>query len=181
MRQVSIVLTSLAVALLLAVPSVAQERTLPELMAELAEPDAQDVQGLQSEIRRRWSRSGSAAIDFLLQRGEDALEQGNFIRAAEHFSAAIDHDPNFAEAWNGRATAYFLQGEFGLSIADIRVTLALNPEHYGAMTGLGLILEEIGDSSRALAAFQLADAINPHQPAVTDALERLGRALGSDA
>lgn len=181
MRQVSIALTSLAVALLLALPGMAQDRSLSDLMGQLAQPDARDVPGIQAEIQRRWSRSGSPAVDFLLKRGEDALTQNDLLRAVEHFSAAIDHAPDFAEAWNGRATAYFLQGEYGLSVADIRVTLALNPQHYGAMTGLGLILEEIGDYPRALAAFRMADALNPHQPAVTDALDRLGRMLSADA
>lgn len=181
MRQVSIALTGLAVALCLAGPITAQDRSLSELMDQLAQPDAQDVQGLQDEIRRRWARSGSAAVDFLIERGDAALEQGNLIRAVEHFTAAIDHAPDFAEAWNGRAAAYYLQGEFGLSMSDIRVALALNPQHYGAMTGLALILEDVGDTSRAYAAYQMADALNPHQPVVTEALDRLGRALGADA
>lgn len=181
MGQVSIALTSLAVALSLALPGMAQDRSLSDLMAELADPEAQDVEGLQREIHRRWSRSGSSAVDFLVMRGEQALEQGNLIRAVDHFSAAIDHAPDFAEAWNGRATAYFLQGEYGLSIDDIRMTLALNPQHFGAMTGLGLILEEIGDVQNALEAFRMANALNPHQEAVQAALERLGRAVGSDA
>lgn len=181
MRQVSIALTSLAVALLLALPAVAQERSLPQLLAELADPEARDAQGLQNEIRRRWSRSGSSAVDFLLLRGDQAIERGNLMGAVDHFSAAIDHAPDFAEGWNRRATAYFLQGEYGLSIADIRVTLGLNPQHYGALTGLGMILEETGEIEAALAALRMSNAINPHQQGVQEAIARLERMLGSDA
>ena len=184
MRQVSIALTSGAVALFLTFTASAQVlpgRTVPQLLAELSDPEARDVEGLQNEIRRRWSQSGSAAVDFLLMRGDQAMEGGNLIRAVDHFSAAIDHAPDFAEAWNRRATAYYLQGEYGLSIADVRVTLALNPQHYGALTGLGIMLETIGDYDAALSALRAANAINPHQQGVTDAIARLERLTGSDA
>ncbi|WP_316014262.1 tetratricopeptide repeat protein [Roseobacter sp. HKCCA0434] len=181
MRRVSIALASLAVALGLAGPAAAQERTLPELLAELSQPEARDVDGLVAEIYRRWSRSGSRSMDLLVARGQSALEMGDARRAVEHFSAAIENAPEFAEAWNGRATAWYVQGEYGLSLADIRVTLALNPQHFGALTGLGLILEETGDLARAYRAFRMAEAINPHQPAVDAALDRLSRILGSEA
>jgi len=77
-------------------------------------------------------------MDLLLQRGQDALEEENYQAAIEHFTALTDHAPQFAEAWNMRATAFFLIDEYGLSIEDISRTLALNPKHFGALSGCGI-------------------------------------------
>jgi len=119
------------------------------------------------------SRSGSVAMDLLLQRGQDALEEENYQAAIEHFTALTDHAPQFAEAWNMRATAFFLIDEYGLSIEDISRTLALNPKHFGALSGLGVILEQIGDNENALLAYRAAYEINPHRENLTEAISRL--------
>ncbi|QPH53429.1 tetratricopeptide repeat protein [Pontivivens ytuae] len=172
MRQGSIALASLAVALAFCAPAHA-EQSLPELMAELADPEAQDVAGIENEIIRRWSQSGSPAMDLLVRRGQDAIESSDFAGAVEHFTAAIDHAPDFAEAYNGRATAYFLQEEYGLALEDVEAVLALNEQHFGALAGLGFIMERLGEEALAWRAFRMAQALNPHQDAVNDAILRL--------
>lgn len=72
-----------------------------------------------------------------------------------------------------RATAFFLIDEYGLSIEDIGRALALNPKHFGALSGLGVMLEEIGDTKNALLAYREAYEINPHRENLTEAISRL--------
>jgi tetratricopeptide (TPR) repeat protein len=98
---------------------------------------------------------------------------GDIRLAIEHFTALIDQDPTFAEGWNARATALFQAGEFGPSIADIAQVLQLNPRHFGALSGLGTILEETGKPERALEVYRAAQAIHPQMAGVNEAVERL--------
>lgn len=145
---------------------------LHEGLLNAEEADAEQITGRIYEI---WSRSGSDSMDLLLERGRDALTEGNTKLAIEHFTALIDHAPNFAEAYNGRATAYFQAGKYGLSLEDIRQTLQRNPRHFGAMSGLALILEEIDRPEDALAAWREVEAINPNQQGMAEAMLRLER------
>ena len=93
----------------------------------------------------------------------------------KHLTALIDHAPDFAEGWNARATAYFQAGEFGPSVADIAQTLRLNPRHFGALSGFGMILEETGRKDEALEVYRAALAIHPHLQGVLEAVDRLER------
>ncbi len=152
-----------------------QSDPLDDLFARLQAPDLSNWQLIEDEIYQRWSVSGSPAADFLLMRGREALEERDLGAAIEHLTALTDHAPDFAEGWNARATAYFRAGMFGPSIADVQRVLALNPRHFGALTGLGLMLEEMGEFDDALAAFEAARAIHPHRPDIDQAVERLTR------
>ena len=151
----------------------AQTPNLDELFTELKNPDLEDWKAVEKKIWRAWKKSGSAAMDLLLQRGHEALSEGRINDAIGHFSVLIDHAPQFAEGWNARATAFFVADRYGLSIADIQQTLALNPRHFGAMAGLGNILERMERPKRALKAYKLALEIHPHRPDVRKAVERL--------
>jgi tetratricopeptide (TPR) repeat protein len=154
---------------------------LDQLFDQLDDADTRDWQRIEGEILREWSRSGSAAMDLLLQRGRTAMERGDLTAAIEHFTALTDHAPDFAEGWNARATAFYHAGQFGPSIADIQRTLALEPRHFGALAGLGLIFESIGQEDRALEAWRMAQAIHPHSPGINDAVQRLERKVsGTD-
>lgn len=150
----------------------AELEALHEGLLNAGEADAEQISGRIYEI---WSRSGSDAMDLLLERGRDALTEGNTKLAIEHFTALADHAPDFAEAFNGRATAYFQDGKYGLSLEDIRRTLQLNPRHFGAMSGLALILEEIDRPEDALSAWREVEAINPNQQGLAEAVVRLER------
>jgi tetratricopeptide (TPR) repeat protein len=146
---------------------------LDDLFARLKTADAGEASRIEREIWIEWSKSGSPAEDLLLQRGKDAMELGDFPAAIEHFSAIIDQDPGFAEAWNARATAFYMSGAFGPSMADIGRVLSLNPRHFGALSGLAMILEESGKPDKALAAYRAALAIHPHLEGATEAVGRL--------
>ena len=151
---------------------------LDRLFAELADPDNENWAYTEQNIWIEWSKSGSPAMDMLLQRGRDAMAAGEYDAAIDHLTALIDHDPAFAEGWNARATAYFNAGLFGPSIEDVRHVLLLNPRHFGAMAGLGMMLEQMDDPKDALTAYEAARAIHPRQPGVLDAIERLNLQLG---
>jgi tetratricopeptide (TPR) repeat protein len=156
----------------------AADTKLDQLMAELAQPGRKDWERVQAQITRIWSHSGSPSMDLLLSRGNEALAAEDYPLAVEHFSALIDHAPDFAEGWNGRATAYFMMGEYSLSITDVEHVLVLNPRHFGALAGLGFMLEELDDPRLALRAFEQAQKLNPNQPTVNDAISRLGKVTG---
>lgn len=162
-------------------PGQAQTDRLDSLFAELKQPELPNWKMVENQIWAEWSKSGSPAMDLLLERGRQAMEAGDHDTAIAHFTALIDHAPKFAEGYNGRATAYFRKGLYGPALADIRRTLALNPRHFGAMMGLGTILEELGRDKQALAAYRAAQALHPHEPDLGQAVERLEKAVSGVA
>ncbi|MBA3908711.1 MAG: hypothetical protein C0524_02265 [Rhodobacter sp.] len=146
---------------------------LDDLFTRLKVAGVEEAGRIEREIWIEWSKSGSPAMDLLLQRGRDAMAMGDNKTAIDHFSAIIDYSPDFAEAWNARATAYFNAGDFGPSVADIAQVLKLNPRHFGALAGLGMILEETGNTDRALDVYKAALDLHPNLEGVSDAVKRL--------
>src|SRR6056297_2448899 len=138
------------------VPALAEETRLDTLFAQLAQAEPQEARRLAAEIELELSKSGSAAMDLLLRRGEDALQAGELAAAIEHLSAAIDHAPQFAEAWHLRSVAFFKQERYGLALHDIEQALALEPRHFNVIYGLGVLLNEMGQPDLAVDAFSRA-------------------------
>ena len=167
--------TAFCVSLGLALPGLgqAQEVDLPALLEQLADPETENWQQIERQIRTEWSRSGSAAMDLLLQRGEKAIEDEDFDAALEHLTALTDHAPGFAEGWNMRATALFQKDLFGPALEDIERALAINPQHFGAMTGLAVILQRIGMDASALEAWYLVRDVHPHRDEMHEAIKAL--------
>ncbi len=154
-------------------PVGAQTQTLDDLFEDLLVADENSWEDIEKQIWTQWSKSGSKSMDYLLERGRAEMDKGNVNEAIGHFSALIDHAPDFAEGWNARATAWFVADRYGLSIADIRQTLLLEPRHFGALAGLGMIMERMDRPEAALQVYQEAEKIHPHRPDVKAALERL--------
>lgn len=169
-------LIALAVIYATSLPLAADE--VEDLLAQLRAAEASEGARLVDEIYARWSQSGSPAMDFLLMRGREAMEAGDLRAAVEHLTALTDHAPEFAEGWNARATAFFLQERYGEAVHDIEQVLALNPNHFGAMSGLGLILEQIGYPKDALRALRAAADLNPSDVDIQGAIARLEREVG---
>lgn len=144
-----------------------------EQLASLAEDEADRRRRLSNEIGILWSQSGSDSMDLLLIRGRQAIEKGDLPKAVDHLTALTDHAPNFPEGWNARATAFFLLEEWGLALADIERALELEPRHFGALTGLAVILEKIDRPEDALQVWRRALAVHPHLERAVEAVERL--------
>ena len=146
---------------------------LDALFARLAQSDSPDWLSVQNEIWAQWSRSGSPAMDLLLRRAESAMEDGRFELALRFLDDLVRLAPNFAEGWNKRATVYFLLEEYGRSVADIERTLALEQRHFGALSGLGMILERLGDKNGAMRAYRRGLEVHPNLPGAVEGVERL--------
>ncbi|MBC9245607.1 hypothetical protein H4P12_02505 [Paracoccus sp. 11-3] len=154
----------------------AQERPdMDALFQQLAKPEGEGWRIAESDILREWSKSGSASMDLLLQRGQAALDEGEIEVAIGHLTALTDHAPEFAEGFQTRAAAYATAGQFGPALADLAKALQLEPRHFAALTQLGAMLEESGDTERALAAYRASLKIHPHQQEAIDGVERLER------
>lgn len=166
---------ALAASLIFQTAHAAEDAELEALFEGLKTADAAAVQQIESRIYEIWSQSGSPSMDLLLERGREAMEAGDTKLAIEHFTALIDHAPDFAEGYNARATAFFQNGQYGPSLEDIRTTLTLNPRHFGAMSGLALILEELGRPEDSLAAWREVQKMTPSREGLDAAITRLER------
>ena len=162
----------------LASPLWADDMRLDDLFQQLQTATDEEASGISDNIWIEWSKSGSPAMDLLLKRGRDAMNAGLPQVAIGHLTALIDHAPDFAEGYNARATAYFQTGNLGPSVSDIAKTLTLNPRHFGALAGLGMIFEQLDLPEQALEVYKAALAINPHMSDVRDAVARLETAVG---
>ena len=167
-----------AALLLLSSPVWADDTRLDDLFQQLQTATDEEAQQITGMIWLEWSKSGSPAMDLLLKRGRDAMNAGQPGLAIQHFTALIDHAPDFAEGYNARATAYYQTGDFGPSVSDIAKTLTLNPRHFGALSGLGMIFEQINEPEKALEVYKAALAINPHLPNIVEAVKRLETSVG---
>jgi len=168
-----------ALSLTFASPVLAQEAPdLDALLSELANPETQNWQRIERQLQTEWSKSGSSAMDLLLQRAQKAMDAEEWDTALEHLTALTDHAPDFAEGWHARATVYFKKGLYGPAIEDIGRTLAINPNHYNALTGLAVMFEELQMGPQALELYRMVNAINPHREETIQAEERLQHAFG---
>ncbi len=162
-------------------PRVIAEMTLDELFAELPEhADSPPGQRIEAEILKRFNRSGSDTADLLMSWASSAIEAKNYPHALDILDQAVLVKPDFAEAWNKRATVYFLTDDYSASIADIRQTLALEPRHFGALAGLGMIFQAMDRKHDAIEVFERALEINPQLDKVREAVEQLKKDTASD-
>lgn len=142
--------------------------------------DAQEARMIEGLIWSLWFRSGDDTRDRLLQRGNDAMNSGRLPEAMAQFNAVIEADPGLAEAWNRRATLYFMMGNLDASVRDIERTLALEPRHFGALSGLGMIYSQREQYEAAVRAFERGLQINPHMQGAKQTIEDLRKHIGRD-
>ncbi len=112
-----------------------------------------------------------------MAQGIEAMSRGNYEAALSAFSRVVEAEPDFAEGWNKRATVYYLMGDFGASVRDVERTLTLEPRHFGALSGLGLIYLVVGEDLPALKAFEAALEVNPYLRGARKHSEELRRRL----
>jgi tetratricopeptide (TPR) repeat protein len=136
---------------------------LDPLFTRLLEaPGPGEAQLVEGQIWTIWLQSDDGAVRALMQDGLQAMQQGDYARALSKFDQMVMISPEFAEGWNKRATVYYLMGRYPESLADIGKTLKLEPRHFGALAGRGLVYVELEDERRALKAFEEALAIHPN-------------------
>lgn len=139
-----------------------REEVLDVLFERLAAATSEaESRSFESAIREIWLDSGSPSIDLLMERGFDALREKNYDRAYFYFDEVVTLAPDFAEGWDKRAAVHYVREDYAEALRDIEQVLRLEPRHYQAMAGLGIILEELGDKKGALEAFRRALALNP--------------------
>lgn len=139
--------------------------------------DPREAAQIQERIWDLWMYSEKEDLNALMKQGTFALAARDFELALESFNALIELAPNLAEAWNKRATLFYLMQDYKASVADVKKTLALEPRHFGAIVGMGLIYESLGEPAAALEAFRRGLKVNPHMPHIKKKSETLAREL----
>jgi tetratricopeptide (TPR) repeat protein len=136
-------------------------------------PDEESAKYVEGRIWAIWLASNSDTANLLMSRAKTATDAKDLDLAVKLLNAVIDLRPDFTEAWNRRATIYYLKKDFGRSLADIHEVLAREPRHFGALSGLGIILQELGDERHALDAFRRALAVHPRLERIPDLVKKL--------
>ena len=177
-------------AALIAAPASAQEGGLPQPPEKLpkiqrsqdieflfgalkAAPDAETAKAVEGRIWSLWMISPSDTANLLMTRVRTAVEIKNLDLAVTLLDSIVTLRPDYVEAWNRRATINYLRKDYGRALDDIRQVLAREPRHFGALAGLGLIMQEFGEDKRALDVYRKAIEINPHLPRVPDLIKSL--------
>jgi tetratricopeptide (TPR) repeat protein len=138
-----------------------------------AAPDADIAKQVENRIWAIWVASGSDTTDLLMSRVKAAIEAKDTQLAIQLLDSIIEIKPDYVEAWNRRATLFFAMKDYGRAMADIQEVLNREPRHFGALAGLGMILEEVGEDKQALDAYRKALAINPHMQKIPEQVKGL--------
>ena len=177
--------SNLLFALLLPAASVLADQTDPRLenlFSELKkETDIGRADGIASRIWAIWVQHEDSQANTLMQRGIQQMNSGDMYGALQTYNHLIVQTPDFAEAWNKRATIYWLTGEFDASLKDIEAVLKLEPFHFGALSGRGLVYMDRGDYFLARGAFLTLLEVYPAMPGVKDTITQLEQVLRESA
>jgi tetratricopeptide (TPR) repeat protein len=149
---------------------------LDTLFAALKVAPSDDVaRAIENQIWAVWMISGSDTCNLLMARVKAAIDTKDYDLAIKLLSDIIEIKPDYVEAWNQRATVYYMQDDYAHAIADLGQVLAREPRHFGALSGLGLMLQELGDDKDALAAYRDALKVDPHLEHIPDAVKELSQ------
>jgi len=136
-------------------------------------PDDTSAKAIEQRIWAVWMISGSDTCNLLMSRVKQATDAKDYDLALKLLDAVVEIKPDYVEAWNQRATIYYLKDDYAHAIADIGEVLKREPRHFGALSGLGVILQEIGDDKDALNAYRDALKIDPHLENIPDTVKEL--------
>ena len=138
-----------------------------------AAPDEESAKAVEARIWSLWTATSSDTAALLMLRAKLAMDSKDMDVALKLLDAVIKLRPDYIEGWNRRATLYYMQNDYTRSMEDIRQVLIREPRHFGALAGLGMIMQETGDEKHALDAFRRALAINPHLEKIPDLVKTL--------
>jgi tetratricopeptide (TPR) repeat protein len=154
---------------------------LNALFTRLQETDSRlEAQSIEQDIWAIWFASADDEVNRLMDRGSNSMGIGDFKSAIDDFTKITEIAPDFAEGWNRRATARYLAGDFEGSREDVAKTLALEPRHFGALSGLGLINAAEDKGEAAIEAWEDALEVNPNMPSVEKNIEDMKEKLAKD-
>ncbi len=136
-------------------------------------PDDASAKAVEERIWSLWTVSRSDTANLLMTRVKAAVEGHDTDLAVKLLDAIIAIKPDYVEAWNRRATLFYLKKNYGQALSDIREVLRREPRHFGALSGLGLILQDIGDDRHALEAYRRALAIHPRLQRIPEVVKTL--------
>lgn len=180
-RRIRQVLAAAAAGLVMAVAPAAADQRDPRLDGLFRELKTTTDRTRGLELTRRiwaiWFLNPDATVNRMMAKGGALIRERRLAEAVVQFSAVVRRAPNFAEGWNRRAVARFLAGDLDGSLQDILRTLALEPRHFGALSGMAMIYERRGQLRNALAAARRAFAANPHQPGLRRNIRRMEKQL----
>ncbi|PWE76613.1 hypothetical protein XF30_07315 [Bradyrhizobium sp. SUTN9-2] len=155
-------------------PKVDRSKNLDFLFGALkAAPDEVSAKHVEARIWAIWLQTPSDTAALLMSRAKTAVDAKKIDVAIKLLDSIIKLRPDYIEAWNRRATLYYMQNDYGRSLADIQQVLIREPRHFGALAGLGMIMQEVGDERRALEAYRKALAVNPHLEKIPDQVKAL--------
>ena len=138
-----------------------------------AAPSPEAAKAVEGRIWALWMVSPSDTAMLLMDRVRRAVEAKDLDLAVKLLDSIVVLRPDYVEAWNRRATIHYIRKEFDRSLADIRQILAREPRHFGALAGLGLIMQDLGDDRRALEIYRRALDVHPHLPKIPDLIKSL--------
>lgn len=133
-----------------------------EMFEELkTAPTEEEATSVALDIWAAWLESGSDAADLVMERAVTAQSQGELELARELYDRVISIQPEYAEAYNRRASVFLLNDQYDEALRDVNEALRLEPRHFGAWMGLGRVLEELGARDEALEAYREALKVHP--------------------
>lgn len=138
-----------------------------------AAPDEESARHVEARILALWSQASSDTISLLMQRVKVATDARQSDVALKLLDAVLKLRPDYIEGWSRRATLHYMRNDYQRSLEDIEQVLIREPRHFGALAGLGVIMQELGDDKRALDAYRKALAVNPHLEKVQELVKTL--------
>jgi len=138
-----------------------------------AAPDEASAKHVEARIWALWMQTPSDTAALLMVRAKVAMDAQQIDVALKLLDAVVKLRPDYVEGWNRRATLYYLKNDYAHSLEDIEQVLVREPRHFGALAGLGMIMQDIGDEKRALDAFRKALAVNPYLEKVPELVKTL--------
>lgn len=136
-------------------------------------PDAESAKMIEDRIWALWFVSGSDTADLLMSRVKTAVDGNDSDLALKLLDSIVEIRPEYVEAWNRRATVHFMKKDYTAALNDLRQVLAREPRHFGALMGLGMILQEFGNEKKALEIYRRILSLHPRMQRVIDLAKNL--------
>lgn len=140
-------------------------------------PDEDSAKAISDRIWGVWLGSGGDTTNLLISRVRSAIEKKEYDLAIQLLDSVIEFKPEYVEGWNQRATVYYMKQDYTRALADLAQVLSREPRHFGALFGVGVIMQEFGDDRRALEVYRRALELDPHMKRIPDLVKTLSEKI----